>query len=143
MRPILVLLALLLTGCTVTQPTMNRAHALTRVEELIQDTTQALTPRPRLEAMPSFNAPTGCLDDNEQQIVVSRAYWLRDLPAPKNMAVSSQIRAHWESRGHRITASGGPGLNAETRTDGFLLALVWSEGDALYLGVSSPCITPS
>ncbi|MBA2893757.1 hypothetical protein [Nonomuraea soli] len=138
-----MLFALLLTGCTMTQPAINRAQALTRVEELIHDTTRALTPRPRLEALPSFNAPTGCLDDDEHRVVISRAYWLRDVPATENMAVSRQIRAHWESRGHRITASGGPGLNAETRTDGFLLALVWSEGDALYLGVSSPCITPS
>ncbi|WP_157251404.1 hypothetical protein [Nonomuraea typhae] len=122
-------------------------QALARVEQLIHDTAGALTHEPRLEAMPSFASPTACLDDDqpEAQVVIARAYWLRGVPKSENLAISRQVRSYWESQGHSITGigrSGSPNLSGESRPDHFLLALVWAEGDDLYLGASSPCIRP-
>jgi hypothetical protein len=147
-RRVLPVLILLLSGCTiVNEPTLTQAQALTRVEQLIHDTAGALTPKPRPESIPSFTAPSSCLDEDksQDQIVVSRAYWLREVPKSENMAISRQVRAYWQSQGHRITASGNatnPDLSGESYPDGFTLTLTWAEGDNLYLGAASTCIWP-
>ncbi|MFD1935875.1 hypothetical protein ACFSKW_30830 [Nonomuraea mangrovi] len=132
------------------QPTMTQAQALDRVEQLIRETAAALTPQPRLELLPSSVAPHTCLDQgkSENQLVIYRAYWLRDLPRADNMNIARQVQAYWEKRGHVITATGGfhdgaPTVHGESRPDGFLLALVWAEGDDLYLASTSTCVWPN
>ncbi|MBN6053728.1 hypothetical protein JYK22_17445, partial [Nonomuraea sp. RK-328] len=94
-----------------------------------------------------YTAPSVCLDDDksQDQVVVSRAYWLRDVPRSDNMAISQQVRTYWEDHGHRVTSVGGagnPGVTGETSPDGFLMTLTWAEGDNLYLGAASPCVWP-
>ncbi|GAA3155040.1 hypothetical protein [Nonomuraea roseoviolacea] len=140
-------LVLLTSGCSVNQPTATSAQALARVEQLIHETADILTPKPRLESVPSFEVPSTCWDEDksQDQIIVSRAYWLRDVPKSENMSISQQVRAHWEAAGHRIVASGragNPDLSGESQPDGFTLTLTWAEGDNLYLGAASPCVWP-
>lgn len=149
-RVLLLVLALFLTGCTVNQPTITQAEALDRVEQLIRGTAATLTPKPRLELLPSSVAPNACLDKGkpEDQIVIYRAYWLRDLPKADNMNIARQVQAYWEKQGHVITAIGGfqegsPTIHGESRPDGFLLGLIWAEGDDLYLGATSTCVWPN
>ncbi|MEV0144526.1 MULTISPECIES: hypothetical protein [unclassified Nonomuraea] len=138
---------LLVSGCSANGVTINQTQALTRVEQLIRDTANGLTPRPELEQLPMFTAPTACLDEDksQDQITVSRAYWLRGVPKSENVAISRQVRAYWEAHGHRITSIGGtgnPGVTGESRPDGFTMTLTWVEGDSLYLGAASPCVWP-
>ncbi|MFI6479272.1 hypothetical protein ACIBH1_15165 [Nonomuraea sp. NPDC050663] len=147
MRHTLLAFLFLLTGCTVNEPTLTQPQALSIIDKLIDQTTRTITPPPRLEALPSFSAPSGCQSEgtSENQVIVSRAYWLREIPKDQNMAVSQQIRAFWESQGHRIVAvgdSGNPDLSGESQPEGFKLSLTWAEGDNLYLSASSTCIWP-
>ncbi|MFI9558797.1 hypothetical protein [Nonomuraea endophytica] len=143
----LLVFALLLTGCAADKTTLTQAQAVGLIDELISETAHAITPRPKLEVLPSFNAPSGCLGEgaSENRIIVSRAYWLRDVPKDQNLAISRQIRAFWQSRGHRIVAvgsNGNPDLSGESQPDGFKLSLTRAKGDSLFLGASSTCIWP-
>ncbi|MFI6298995.1 hypothetical protein ACIBEJ_45920 [Nonomuraea sp. NPDC050790] len=147
MPRVLLAFVLLLTGCAVSEPTLTQTQAIGLIDKLINQTVRAITPKPRLEVLPSFNAPSGCAGEgaSEEQIIVSRAYWLRDVPKDQNLAVSRQVRLFWQSQGHRIVAAGGGGnlnLSGESRPEGFKLSLTWAEGDHLYLGASSTCIWP-
>jgi hypothetical protein len=142
-----VLVAVLLAGCTTNKPTITQAQALARVERLIRDTAAAITPAPRLELIPSSVPPSMCLHDDEsqEQVVISRSYWLRDIPQSDNMSISRQVRAYWEKQGHVIVAAGNannPDLSGSSRPDHFNLALTWAEGDHLYLGAASTCVWP-
>ncbi|WP_203880866.1 hypothetical protein [Planotetraspora kaengkrachanensis] len=131
--------------------TIVQTQALTRVEELLSSTVSALDPKPRLELNAIVPTVSRCLDpgptESSEQVVVSRAYWLRDIPANHNLAIAYQVRDHWVRQGHVILGtagleSGHPDIAGETRPDGFILALVWAEGDHLYLASSSPCVWP-
>jgi hypothetical protein len=148
-RVFLVLLAVLLAGCTTNESTITQAQALARVERLIRDTAAAITPAPRLELIPSSVPPSMCLHENEsqQQVVISRSYWLRDVSKSQNMAIARQIESYWEKQGHRIVSTGGfavghPSIGGSSRPDHFNLALTWAEGDHLYLGAASTCVWP-
>lgn len=127
------------------------AQALARAEDLIRQTAGVLRPRPRLEPLAGQSTSSPCLephDDGAQdRIVVSRAYWLREVPGAANMEIARQVMDHWQRQGHVITSTGGfqvghPSVGGVSRPDGFILALVWSEGDRLYLAATSPCVSP-
>jgi hypothetical protein len=129
--------------------TITQTQALTRVEQLLTSAASALDPAPRLELVTIFPAASPCLDpgpaESSKQVVVSRAYWLRDVPASANMAIARQVMDHWKQQRHIITGTGGleighPNISGETRPDGFILALGWAEGDHLYLAATSPCV---
>jgi len=131
--------------------TITQAQALTRVEQLLTSTASVLDPRPRLELNTIFPTASSCLDpgpaESSKQVVVSRAYWLRDIAAKQNIVIAHQVRDHWIQQGHVITGAGGveaghPNISGETRPDGFILALGWAEGDRLYLAATSPCVWP-
>lgn len=146
-RALLLLILLLTLGCAVSTSTLTEAQALARVNQLIYDTAQALTPKPRLEPLSSYSAPSSCLKEGTPrgQMIISRAYWLRDIPKSDNLAISRQVRTYWQARGHRITASGkdgNPDLSGISKPDGFTLTLTWAEGDQLYLGAASTCVWP-
>ncbi|GAA2354352.1 hypothetical protein [Nonomuraea africana] len=133
----------------MSEPPLTQAQALARVDRLVHDTAAALTPKPRLELVASSVPFSACLDGgkSESQIVINRAYWLRDLPKSENMSIARQVRAFWERQGHVITSTGGwqvghPSIGGESRPDGFVLALTWSAGDDLYLAATSPCVWP-
>ncbi|MFB9526384.1 hypothetical protein [Nonomuraea roseola] len=131
------------------EPTMTQAQALARVDQLVAETAAALSPKPRLELIQSSVPFSMCLDEgkSENQVVVNRAYWLRDVPSSENMNIARQVHAFWERQGHVITSTGGwqvghPSIGGESRPDEFILALTWSAGDDLYLAATSPCVWP-
>jgi hypothetical protein len=130
---------------------MTQSAALIRVEQLIKTTAAGLTPRPNLELVPYSVAPHPCIDHEAEvpgrQISINRQYWLRDVPATANMAIARQVMDHWKQEGHAVTSTGGfdvghPSVGGMSRPDGFILALVWAEGDHLYLAATSPCVWP-
>ncbi|MET7460714.1 hypothetical protein [Nonomuraea sp. NPDC005501] len=140
-------LVLVISGCSMNQATATSTQALARVEELIHDTANALTPRPRLEPIHSFEAPSPCLDEDKSQdrVIVSRAYWLRDVPKTDNMSISRQVHTYWEAQGHHIIAGGNtnnPDLSGTSHPEGYTLTLTWADGDDLYLGAASTCVWP-
>lgn len=126
--------------------TITQSQATERVEGLIRNTAEVLEPQPRLELIPYSVTPNPCAysaDGLPERFTINRAYWLRGLPRDRSTDISRQVRARWEAQGHVITATGragNPGLTGTTRPDGYTLALVWAEGDNLYLAATSPCV---
>ncbi|MFI7443506.1 hypothetical protein [Nonomuraea indica] len=78
-------------------------------------------------------------------MTINRKYWLRDIPKSENLSISRQVKAYWETQGHRIVAMGtgnSPNLNAESNFDHYILSLSWAEGDNLFLASTSTCVWP-
>lgn len=149
---LIIPIIILLTSCSHGQKmTTTQAQAIALAEELIHDTAAALRPTPRLELLPYSAAPNPCAfadDGLPERITVSRAYWLRDVPRVKPVTLAQQVQAHWQQQGHVIVSTGGfevghPSIGGKSTPDGYTLALVWAEGDNLYLAATSPCIWPN
>ncbi|MFC6080449.1 hypothetical protein [Sphaerisporangium aureirubrum] len=150
----ITIIAVLAIGCglvggDVDKPTMTQAQALTRVEQLINGTVAALTPKPRLELdRPSLNLKK-CLNPtdggSEERVIVDRGYYLRDIPGEKIGEVARQIKEYWQRQRYSIEGISKNGLNltAHSKPDDFLLALGRTGDDVLLLGVSSPCVWPN
>ena len=111
---IVIISAILVAGCTigmednkkpeeiskraVNESTMTEAQALERVEQLIKETVEIITPKPRLDLFrPSLNTQH-CLDPtdggSEERIVVTRIYYLRDIPQDRLSHVAQQVRRY-------------------------------------------------
>ncbi|MGW6497473.1 hypothetical protein [Nonomuraea angiospora] len=133
------------------KPTITKAQALARIEQLINGTVGVIHPKPELELhRPSLNDGL-CLDPldggSEERIVVNRAYFLRGLPqdATKLREVIAQVKAYWQSQGHHIQAESENGLQlyGRSRPDDFYITIGRSEGDVLTLGSTSTCLWPN
>ncbi|MEV5413479.1 hypothetical protein AB0K60_32185 [Thermopolyspora sp. NPDC052614] len=154
---VIIAVIAVVTGCSVSgggstddvsQPAMTKSQALARIEQLIQATASELNPKPRLELYrPSLNE-SSCPDatgDDSSRVVISRAYYLRDIPSEQNSQVSEQVQQHWQQQGHLIEGVSRNGFNiaGRSRPDDFLLALDRTGEGALMLGVTSPCVSAS
>ncbi|GAA3104361.1 hypothetical protein GCM10017600_68420 [Streptosporangium carneum] len=132
------------------RPTMTQPQALERVEQLIKETVDMMTPKPRLELYrPSVNVGS-CLDPtdggSENRVVINRSYYLHDIPKEKLGEVAGQVRRYWEQKGYHIegVSQDGLGVAGRSRPDDFLLSLsAIGEGDFLGLGATSPCVWPN
>lgn len=132
------------------ESTMTQAQALSRVEQLIKETANVITPKPRLDLdRPSLNV-NGCLDPtdggSEDRVVISRSYYLRDVPRDQVEEVAKQVKQYWEEQGHYIVGVSINGLDISGRSkpDDFLLSLApTGNNDVLNLGVTSPCVWPN
>ncbi|OUC93911.1 hypothetical protein [Streptosporangium minutum] len=150
----IVAVVVLAVGCTrgeaVNEPTMTQAQALARVEQLIKETSDVITPKPRLDLdRPSLNV-NGCLDPtdsgSEGRVVISRSYYLRDIPRDQVAEVARQVKQYWEEQDHYIVGVSINGLDISGRSkpDDFLLSLApTGNNDVLNLGVTSPCVWPN
>src|SRR4051794_36708888 len=129
----IVAVVVLVTGCTggeaVNEPTMTQAQALARVEQLINETVSVITPKPRLDLYrPSLNV-NACLDatdgGSEDRIVISRSYYLRDIPRDQVGEVARQIKQHWERQGYYIETASKDGLAVfgHSQPDDFLISI--------------------
>ena len=156
MSRLITLIAILVavtTGCAggSMKPTMTKEEALTRVQQLINDTVAIIEPKPRLDVDPTTLTPYPCLgfvgDDSDGRIYISRAYYLRGIPKDKTKLteIAQKVRRYWQQQGHVIQGVSRDGLNiaARSRPDDFILSLSWTAGDVLGIGVSSPCIWPN
>ncbi|RSN08335.1 hypothetical protein DMB42_19985 [Nonomuraea sp. WAC 01424] len=133
------------------KPTITKAQALTRIEQLIDGTASAIRPKPQLDLyQPSLNDGL-CLDPqdggSEDRIVVSREYHLRGLPTTEDALkeVIAEVKAYWQSQGHDISGENENGLQlyAHSRPDDFLMSIGWAAGNVLTLGANSTCLWPN
>ncbi|MEV4247943.1 hypothetical protein AB0J63_31575 [Streptosporangium canum] len=150
----IVAVVVLAVGCTrgeaVNEPTMTQAQALARVEQLIKETSDVINPNPHLDLYrPSLNV-NGCLDPtdggSEDRVVISRSYYLRDIPKDQVGEVARQVKQHWERQGYYIEAVSKDGLAVfgHSQPDDFLLSIgPTGDDDVLNLGVTSPCVWPN
>jgi hypothetical protein len=141
------------------QPTMTPAQAASYAEKILQDTAQALTPRPQLEtsspgeAYGILNNTTTCTDgpNAAEMVVVSRGYWLRGITVPDYAAIGEQVLAYWKSLHWVITDSKGigttqPVIAAVAPPYAFNVSMTWgaaaNPGGQLSMGASSVCLWP-
>ncbi|MEQ4719508.1 hypothetical protein [Nonomuraea sp. B19D2] len=131
------------------KPTISKAQALVRIEQLINGTVAIIRPKPVPELhRPSLNDSL-CLDPldggSEERIVVNRRYFLRGLPKGALKEVIAQVKAYWQSQGHYIQAESENGLQlyGRSRPDDFLITIGRSAGDVLTLGATSTCLWPN
>ncbi|MEV5590922.1 hypothetical protein AB0L05_35655 [Nonomuraea pusilla] len=133
------------------KPTITKAQALARIEQLIDGTVRIIHPKPQVELyQPSLNDGL-CLDPldggSEDRIVVSREYYLRGLPKTEDALkeVIAEVKAYWQSQGHFISGENENGLQlyAHSRPDDFLISIGWAAGDVLTLGANSTCLWPN
>jgi hypothetical protein len=137
------------TGGTVSgSSTITKAQAVARIEQLVNETTDIIRPKPTLEPFrPSLN-DRSCLNltdgGSKDQIVIYRAYYLRGIPADQIHDVAAEVKAYWQQQGHHIESESSNGLNIYGRSspDDFTITLGWSEGGVLTLEATSTCIWP-
>ncbi|MQA98458.1 MAG: hypothetical protein GEV11_29120 [Streptosporangiales bacterium] len=132
------------------KPTITQAQAEKRIEDFAKATAEQLDPKPRLARI---NQPTSdlhnCIDPadggSEDRIVVSRAYWLEDIPEAKNADIARQIMEYWKRQGHSIDSAEGldenqPSIHGYTKPDDFEIGVEWSTDGSMSFGATSPCI---
>ncbi|MEV0614035.1 hypothetical protein AB0I81_11990 [Nonomuraea sp. NPDC050404] len=138
-------------NASASKPTITKAQALARIEQLINGTVSVIRPKPQLDLyQPSVNDGL-CLDPldggSEDRIVVSREYYLRGLPKSKEALdeVIAEVKAYWEREGHYISGENKEGLQlyGRSRPDDFLMAIGWEADDVLSLGATSTCLWPN
>ncbi|MEV8566815.1 hypothetical protein AB0436_14820 [Streptomyces sp. NPDC051322] len=121
------------------------------MEQLIRETADALTPRPKLELYEPGSATAQCLDPtdggSEKRRVVSRVYWLRGVGKADNQRLGQQVLHLWKKQGQLITSATGvgtdkPEIHGGSKPDDFLIALEASDNGWLSIGATSPCIWP-
>src|SRR5262249_1627767 len=149
LRPLLIIpVALLVAACTVNggtvspdpdKPTLTKAQAVERVEQLIQQTTAMIDPKPSLEIIKTSLIDGHCLNDSKGRSQVSREYHLNGIPKDQLVAVADRVRAYWERQGHVIVGIGRDKMSVTARSqpDDYYLALVHADEDRLYLGATS------
>lgn len=133
------------------KPTITKAQALARIEQLINGTVSAVRPKPELDLYrPSTNDGL-CLDPvdggSEERIVVTRSYYLRGLPKAEDAlkAVIAGVKAYWQSQGHHISSENVAGLQlyGRSRPDDFYITIGVVADDVLTLGATSTCLWPN
>lgn len=131
-------------------PTITRQQATDRAEQILRDTADGITPRPRLEVYRPGSIDGLCVVDPsntaDTRIQVVRDYWLRGITTHDNITIGDQILRLWKQNGYIISDTLGigtdsPSIHAVTR-DNFLVALEWSNNGALSIGTTSPCLWP-
>ncbi|GGT43958.1 hypothetical protein ACFFV7_33140 [Nonomuraea spiralis] len=133
------------------KPTITKAQALTRIEQLINGTAGVIHPKPQLDLyQPSLNDGL-CLDPqdggSEDRIEVSRSYYLRGLPKAEDALkeVVAEVKAYWQKQGHYIAVEHENGLQlyGHSRPDDFLITISLAADDVLSLGATSTCLWPN
>jgi hypothetical protein len=134
----------------VSQPTMTPQHATARAEQILQETADALTPRPTLEVNKLLSGTGPCLaesSDSSKQVQVALSYWLRGIPTQDNSNIGQQILHYWKHKGYAISSTKGvgtasPTIAGGTVSDDFLISLQTSSNGAMFIGTTSPCLWP-
>lgn len=160
---LIAVVAVLVAGCapggapggamnpSADKPTITKAQALARIEQLINGTVGAIRPKPQLDLhQPSLNDGL-CLDPqdggSEDRIVVSRSYYLRGLPTTEDVLkeVVAEVKTYWQSQGHYISGEHQNGLQlyGHSRPEDFLITIGWAAGNVLSLGATSTCLWPN
>jgi hypothetical protein len=139
-------------GKPVERNTITKQQAIDRAEQIIRDTGAAVKPKPRLERYPSVAEETNCVDPTDggspDRTIISREYWLRDVPRSRNGEVAQQIKAYWDSKSYKITGAdrfdtGNPEITGHTLPDEFRISLTTNVDGDMSIGTNSPCIWPN
>lgn len=144
-----VVAVLLLTSCggSIYQPTMTQQHASARSEQLIRDTANGITPRPRLVLYQGLTGVNRCLvEQDDPRSQVTRTYVLSGIGDAK-ASIGEQILRLWKREGFTINdtldiGTSGPLINAATPDD-FLIGLDTTGTGDLSIETSSPCLWPN
>jgi hypothetical protein len=129
--------------------TITLQQANERAEKYVQDAVAAIEPAPRLELLGKFeDSPCGDPSDHGPQgrAVVSRSYWLRDVPAQRNAEVITAVVKWWTDHDFVITGDKRPQANwvfAENKIDSFRMSIEESPSGNLSIGTDSPCVWPN
>lgn len=133
------------------KPTITKAQALVRIEQLVNETAGVIHPKPELELhRPSLNDGP-CLDPtdggSEERLVISRTYYLRGLPKDEDALrkIVIEVKAYWQEQGHYISGEHENGLQlyGRSRPDDFLMSIGRVAGNVLSLGAASTCLWPN
>ncbi|MFJ3692616.1 hypothetical protein ACIPW9_00685 [Streptomyces sp. NPDC090052] len=154
----MMFLVLALAGCSQSEAARPKNHktitheqAAARAEQLIRETVNELTPRPKLEIYQPGSADAPCLDPtdggSENRQVISRGYWLRGISRADNRSIGKQVLHLWKKKGDLITSTtkigtDRPEIHGGSKPDDFLIALESSDNGWLSIGATSPCIWP-
>lgn len=131
------------------QPTITQQHASDRVEQILRDTANSITPRPHLELYKPGSYIDSCLvdpsDTADTRVQVTRAYFFRGV-RDANASIGEQVLGLWKRNGFSISDTPGigtsePNIHAVT-PDNFLLELAWTGSGDLSIGATSPCLWP-
>ncbi|MEV4568571.1 hypothetical protein AB0K12_32790 [Nonomuraea sp. NPDC049419] len=133
------------------KPTITKAQALDRIEQLINGTISVISPKPQVDLYKPSLIDDPCLGPldggSEDRIVVGREYHLRGLPKNEDALkrVLADVKAYWEKEGHYISGQNESGLQlyAHSRPEDFLMAIGWAADGVLTLGANSTCLWPN
>ncbi|MEO3861644.1 hypothetical protein [Acrocarpospora sp. B8E8] len=131
------------------KPTITKAQALARVEQLINEAASAIDIPKKLELFEPSLGDDLCLDPtdggSEERIIVNRKYFLRGIPKDRVTEVAQRVKTYWEQQGHVIDGVSADGLvvYGRTRPDDFYVTLGWTADDVPTLAATSTCIWPN
>jgi hypothetical protein len=125
------------------------APAITRGEQLLHTTMQAVDPKLRLDYDPLLgNQVTQCLADiadADKMVTVDRTAWLRGVPSGGQVPLANAIKSYWEKQGYTIGDTVGfnqnlPQIDQVQTHDAFWMSLSTANNGTMSIGASSPCI---
>lgn len=133
------------------KPTITKAQALKRIEQLIDGTISVIHPKPQVDVYEPSLVDDPCLSPldggSENRIIVGRQYYLRGLPQSEDSLkqVLADVKAYWEKEGHYISGHNESGIQlyAHSRPEDFLMAIGWAADGVLTLGANSTCLWPN
>jgi hypothetical protein len=142
------------TGCGnahLAAPKYTYEQATQLAQRAISEAANSLNPIPRLEIASEANAPCSGPNDDRQthQVMYERTYWLRDVPAGRNLDMLRQLKEYWKSSGYTIDVERSTTTEtdavwivvAHNPTSEFNMRLVKSTTGGLSLSSQSPCVT--
>jgi hypothetical protein len=136
-------------GSKVNDLTMTPQQAAAYADKILQDTADALSPRPRLEFSEDYSNIAGpCLSgpNASQMVVVTRSYWLRGITGHDYATVGEQVLAYWRRLEWVISGTVGigttePQVTAVAPPYAFSVDLEFDSG-VLSLNAASVCLWP-
>lgn len=136
-------------GSKVNDVTMTPQEAAAYADKILQDTADALSPRPRLEFSENYSNLAGpCLSgpNASQMVVVTRSYWLRGITGDDYATAGEQVLAYWKRLHWVISGTGGvgtsePQITAVAPPYAFSVDLEFDSG-VLSLNAASVCLWP-
>ena len=140
--------ALALILCTAacnSRPVQNMTEdeATEKVQEHIDG---ALTALPGTVELDPLSGPVvgGCDGGGEDEdVTVSHAYWLRELPTEDNEGNAELLLQYWSDNGYETLRDRRPdklSISVENTEDAFRMSLRESDQGTLSIGASSPCV---
>ena len=83
-----------------------------------------------------------------EKFTITRRYWLRGIDKTDLLPIAKRVIAYWQDQGHTVTSTGGfeqaePSVGGMSKPDNYILALVWTPGNNLYLASTSTCVWPN